>query len=217
VSANGKLLEKPSQLIADDSIIKIVRDEVEFVSRGGKKLAEALNKFKIDVNGLTALDIGASTGGFTDCLLKNGAKKVYAVDVGINQLDLSLKNDKRVENREKINARMLKSTDFSEKIDIIVTDVSFISQTLLYPAIAAILSENGMFVSLVKPQFELSKNRLGKNGIVKDKDGKLFEQIKNKITQKSAENNLKIMAVIPSPITGGDGNKEYLAMFVKHI
>lgn len=214
VKANGKTVAKPSEKF-DDCNITVDYPENDFVSRGGKKLLGAIEGFELDVTGKICLDIGASTGGFTHCLLQNGAKKVYAVDSGTNQLSPSLREDSRVVCRENTNARYIGKSDFDDVIDLIVMDVSFISQTLIYPAVADILDKNGVFVSLVKPQFELTKSSLSKNGIVKDKDGRFYEEIIEKIKRVSSENGLTLKKVIKSPITGGDGNTEYLALFSK--
>ena len=214
VSVNGKTVSKPSERF-DECDIAVEYPENDFVSRGGKKLLGAIEGFDLDVKGKVCLDIGASTGGFTQCLLLHGASEVYAVDSGTDQLDMSLRKDSRVVCRENTNARYLRKTDFEDAIDLVVMDVSFISQTLIYPSVADILEKNGIFVSLVKPQFELTKSRLSKNGIVKDKDGRIYEEIIEKIRRVSSENGLILKNVIKSPITGGDGNTEYLALFVK--
>lgn len=215
VTVNGRKVAKPSEKFEEDCEISVVYPETDFVSRGGKKLTGAIEGFGLDVKGKTCLDIGASTGGFTHCLLINGASKVYAVDSGTDQLAASLRDDARVVCRENTNARYIRKSDFEDKIELVVMDVSFISQTLLYPAVADILEPDGVFVSLVKPQFELSKQRLSKNGIVKDRDGSIYEEIIEKIGRLSAENGLSLKKVIKSPITGGDGNTEYLALFIK--
>ena len=169
---NGKKVAKPSSDIAEDTSDSEVQitNPSKFVSRGGLKLEAALTVFAIDVTDLTALDVGASTGGFTDCLLKRGAKKVYAVDVGHDQLDKSLINDPRVVNLEGINARSMTAEMIGRgDFPLAVSDVSFISQTLIYDSVYNLLSENGMFVSLIKPQFECGKQNLASGGICKDK------------------------------------------------
>lgn len=210
VTVDGKKVEKASEKY-EQGEIKIEYEK--FVSRGGYKLEEALERFSVDVNGSVALDIGASTGGFTDCLLQRGAKKVVCVDVGEDQLHTKLRNDERVTSFEKINARYLEETMFGEKFDIIVTDVSFISQSLIYESVSKVLKPSGIFISLIKPQFEVGKKNIGKNGIVKNEKA-VLEAINN-LKQISRIYGLQIENIIPSPILGGDGNKEYLALIKK--
>ncbi len=215
VLANGIPVEKPSFLWEEGMEITLLEEEDEFVSRAGYKLEEALKTFGIDVSGVIAVDLGASTGGFTHCLLKRGAAYVYAVDVGHGQLDESLLQDGRVYNMEKTNARYLKKTDFPREITLAVTDVSFISQSLLYPAVADILPSGGILVSLIKPQFEVGRQHIGKGGIVKDPTGKLFRGVLASLQATAKENGLLLQAYTDSPILGGDGNKEYLAYWRK--
>ena len=215
VTVNGIKITKASFDVQGDEAIAII-DDNRFVSRAGDKLAHALEAFNIDVNGLIALDIGASTGGFTDCLLQNGAKKVYALDVGSGQLDEKLRSDDRVVVIENFNARYAKREDFIDEIDFICMDVSFISQTLIYPAISEILSSGKSAITLIKPQFEAGKSQIGKGGIVKDKDGKIIKSILEKLDFSANAYNLKRVNFTDSPIQGGDGNFEYLAHFVKN-
>lgn len=214
VTVNGKRVEKASLEIIGDEDIQVLNTE-RFVSRAGEKLAHALSEFCVDVKGLTALDIGASTGGFTDCLLQNGAKKVFSLDVGTAQLTDSLRNDSRVTVMENFNARYAQKSDFCEDIDIIVMDVSFISQTLIYPACADILSSGKPMITLIKPQFEAGKKHIGKGGIVHDKDGKIIKEILEKTDTSARLFGFTRKALTDSPIVGGDGNKEYLALFIK--
>ena len=214
VSVNGKTVSKPSFDIVGDEAITVTENE-RFVSRAGEKLFHALNEFNIDVNGMTALDIGASTGGFTDCLLQNGAKKVFALDVGTAQLDERLRSDSRVTVMENFNARYAKREDFDEAIDIIVMDVSFISQTLIYPACEDILPSGKMMITLIKPQFEAGKSHIGKGGIVHDKDGRIIKEILEKIDGNASNFGFTRVSITDSPIAGGDGNKEYLALFIR--
>ncbi len=213
VTAAGKPVTKASETFDGDCVVTVDYPEERYVSRGGYKLAFALKEFGVDVKNKICLDIGASTGGFTDCLLQNGTLKVYAVDCGTLQLDARLKNSPKVISRERTNARYLKKGDFADKIDLIVMDVSFISQTLVYPAAAEILPESGVMLTLVKPQFELSRAELSKSGIVNDPKGIYFNRICEKIVQASKESGFALIDVIDSPISGGDGNKEYLAFF----
>lgn len=189
-----------------------VSDPDIFVSRAGRKLECALENFGIDVTGLSALDLGASTGGFTDCLLQRGAARVIALDVGKDQLDKKLRADPRVTVMEGVNARDIGPGQLPFRPDIVTTDLSFISQTLVYPAVSRVL-EKGYFISLIKPQFEAGRENIGKGGIVKDKDGKIYARILEKLTQCGSENGLFLVKTCLSPIPGGDGNTEYLALF----
>ncbi len=214
VSVDGVKITKPSFDVSGSEAIEVI-DDNRFVSRAGDKLAKALEVFKINVSGLTALDIGASTGGFTDCLLQNGASRVYALDVGSGQLDEKLRNDERVVTIENFNARYAKKDDFADEIDIICMDVSFISQTLIYPACAEILKSGKQMITLIKPQFEAGKSQIGKGGIVKDKNGKILSQILEKIDFSAKAYGFKRINFTESPIQGGDGNYEYLAHFTK--
>ncbi len=214
VFINGIKAEKPSLSVDGSEDIKVISEE-RFVSRAGEKLSHALNEFGISANGLTALDIGASTGGFTDCLLQNGAKKVFALDVGKAQLAEKLRNDSRVTVIEGFNARNARKADFDSDIDIIVMDVSFISQTLIYPACADILDSGKLMITLVKPQFEAGRSNIGKGGIVKDKNGAIIKEILEKLDFVANENRFTRIGFTDSPIEGGDGNKEYLALFKK--
>ncbi|MBR4054325.1 MAG: TlyA family RNA methyltransferase [Clostridia bacterium] len=216
VLVDGKPVEKPSFLVEEGMEVTLLESEEEgFVSRAGYKLEGALKAFDIDVSGMTAVDLGASTGGFTDCLLQRGASYVYAVDVGHSQLDEKLLCDARVKNMEKTNARYLKKEDFARPVDMVVTDVSFISQRLLYPAVADILPSGGLFVSLIKPQFEVGKQHVGKGGIVRDPQGKLFRNLLAELKAEGSNHGLKLLSYTDSPILGGDGNREYLAYWRK--
>lgn len=213
VLVNEKRIEKPSQefLPTDKIRIKGKSDEIKYVGRGGLKLEKALQEFQIRPNEYVCLDIGASTGGFTDCLLQNGAKKVIAVDVGTNQLVWKLRNDSRVEVHENVNARYLKPEDFTEQFDLIVMDVSFISVTKILPALKDLLSEDGKIIVLIKPQFEVGKGEVGKGGIVKDESK--HTQVIEKINDFAENIGLKNLGLIDSPILGADGNKEFLSLY----
>ncbi len=208
---NGKSVTKCSMEISDTDKVELRGEEMPFVSRGGIKLLGAINTFHLDVSGLTAVDIGASTGGFTDCLLQYGAKKVYAVDCGTEQLHKKLKNDKRVVSIEGFNARALTEDTLGEKCDIAVMDVSFISQTLLYEAVKRAVKRGGLFVSLIKPQFEAGKGAIGRGGIVKDR--KTHISVIKSVFKNAEETELYALGLAVSPIEGGDGNTEYLALF----
>jgi 23S rRNA (cytidine1920-2'-O)/16S rRNA (cytidine1409-2'-O)-methyltransferase len=213
VLVNEKRVEKSSQEYLSTDIIRIKgkAGEIKFVGRGGLKLEKALQEFHIQPTEYVCLDVGASTGGFTDCLLQNGARKVVAVDVGTNQIVWKLRNDDRVEVRENVNARFLKPEDFSSKFDLIVMDVSFISVTKILPALKELLMPAGEIIVLIKPQFEVGKGEVGKGGIVKDAE-KHLEVIK-KVNNFAEEIGLVNKGVIDSPILGADGNKEFLALY----
>lgn len=214
VSIDGELIKKSSSPINETVEHKVVIEQVfPYVSRGGVKLQAALDAFNINVNGKKAVDVGASTGGFTDCLLQRGASRVVAVDAGIGQLNEALLKDKRVLSVERFNAREL-NTDITEGYcDVAVADVSFISQTYIIPPIASVLREGGVFVSLIKPQFEAGRQALGKNGVVTN--GAYRFLAAKRVIYCAAENGFDCLGLIKSPIEGGDGNKEYLAYFVK--
>jgi 23S rRNA (cytidine1920-2'-O)/16S rRNA (cytidine1409-2'-O)-methyltransferase len=213
VLVNEKRIEKPSQefLTTDKIRIKGKSDEIKYVGRGGLKLEMALQEFHIQPSEYVCLDIGASTGGFTDCLLQHGAKKVVAVDVGTNQLVWKLRNDERVEVRENVNARYLNPEDFKEKFDLIVMDVSFISVTKILPALKDLLSESGKIIVLIKPQFEVGKGEVGRGGIVKNAEK--HAQVIKKVNDFAEEIGLMNRGLIDSPILGADGNKEFLALY----
>ena len=183
-----------------------------YVGRGALKLAAALREFQLDVREAVCLDVGASTGGFTDCLLQNGAAKVFAVDVGHNQIDWRLRNDPRVEVREGVNARYLQPEEFPAKFDLAVIDVSFISATKVLPAIVPLIRADGSIVTLIKPQFELGRGDVGGGGIVRDaaKRAQAVETVNN----AAAELGLHVGGVIESPIQGAEGNVEFLAHYL---
>jgi 23S rRNA (cytidine1920-2'-O)/16S rRNA (cytidine1409-2'-O)-methyltransferase len=211
VMLNDKCLDKPGMLVAQDAAI-LIKQPPRFVSRGGLKLEGALQHFHIDVTGAVALDIGASTGGFTDCLLQHGASRVHAFDVGTNQLVWKLRQDPRVHSRENYNMRYLKAEDIGEPLDILVADVSFISLTLVLPPAIELLRVGGHSVVLVKPQFELSREEVGKGGIVREAE--LHEKACLRIEHFIKERpDCAWRGLIPSPINGTDGNREFLAWF----
>jgi 23S rRNA (cytidine1920-2'-O)/16S rRNA (cytidine1409-2'-O)-methyltransferase len=209
-------VEKSSESFPPESEIRIKGADnpaARYVGRGGLKLEAALSEFALDVRGLLCLDVGASTGGFTDCLLQRGARRVVAIDVGHNQLDWRLRQDERVEAREGVNARYLKTEDFPEKFDLVVMDVSFISATKVMPAVVPLLTPGGRFITLIKPQFEVGKGEVGRGGIVSDplKHARVVAEV----NRAAAAEGLKARGVIPSPITGADGNVEFLALYEK--
>lgn len=213
VYVNGAQLSKAGSLVSEESIIELKNLGIPFVSRGGLKLAGALKKFKFSVKNLIALDVGASTGGFTDCLLKNGIKKVYAVDVGYGQLAWKIRTDPRVIVIERKNARYLTASDIGEKVDLAVIDLSFISVKLVLRRIMSILNKNGHIIALIKPQFEVGKGEVGKGGIVRDREKhfKVLDDI-NRFSVK--EVGLKTLGLTRSPIFGAKGNIEYFLHFV---
>ena len=215
VYLNGDKILKPATELDENLEYEIeVKDPCPYVSRGGLKLEKILDTYSIEVSGKTAIDIGASTGGFTHCLLIYGADKVYAIDSGTNQLDEMLLDDERVISIENYNARNICVEDIGELADIITVDVSFISQTyILYPAVR-LLKDDGIYIGLIKPQFEVGREKLGKGGIVKDKKSRLFAV--NKVIDCARSCELKCTGFIRSPIEGGDGNIEFVAIFSKN-
>ena len=212
VFVNEQKVDKAGEMIKEDAKVEVRGHDIGYVSRGGLKLEKAMQCFPLTPNGKVCMDIGASTGGFTDCLLQEGAKKVFAVDVGTGQIDSSLLSDSRVKSYEKINARNLESDFFGTLMDIIVMDVSFISQTLVYPAVGRLISPTGVFISLIKPQFELGRQALNRRGIVRDAE-KRFPALRETLAESALLSGLELCGTIKSPVTGGDGNTEYLALF----
>ena len=210
VKINGHPARKASDSIRETDEIAVEGGE-RYVSRGGHKIEHALRHFSLEVTGLACLDLGASTGGFTDCLLQRGAKKIVALDVGHGQLAWKIREDSRVEVREHVNARYLQPEDFSEKFDLAVCDVSFISLKLILPAIPHLLKNSAQIITLIKPQFEVGRTEVGKGGIVRDEAARL--RVVNEITAFAATLNLQARGVIDSPILGQDGNHEFLCCF----
>lgn len=209
VYVGGVKITKPGEQVPEDAEIEVRAPKLKFVSRGGLKLEKAMKTFgEIDLRGAVCMDIGASTGGFTDCMLQSGAKKVYAVDVGYGQLAWKLREDERVVNLERHNARYLSSEDVPEKVDFISVDVSFISLKLILPTVRAFLKPEGKAVCLVKPQFEAGKDKVGKKGVVRDPEIHI-EVIKNALYY-AAENSLAVGGLTFSPVKGPEGNIEYL-------
>jgi 23S rRNA (cytidine1920-2'-O)/16S rRNA (cytidine1409-2'-O)-methyltransferase len=206
VRVNGAKMEKAGSQVATDARIEIIGETLRYASRGGLKLEGALEDFGIDPRDRICLDIGSSTGGFTDCLLQRGARKVYAVDVSIDQLDWKLRQDPRVVRVER-NARYLGADDIGESPSLIVMDVSFISVTKILPAVVAIAPEGAVLLILIKPQFELEKRDVGKGGIVRDAG--LREKAVERVRAAAAEAGLEIVGVQPSRLTGAEGNQEY--------
>ena len=213
VRRDGKLLIKPSTEISDTDVVSVEELPDDYVSRGAEKIAAAFSLCPLSVEGKVAIDVGASTGGFTDFMLRHGAAKVYAVDAGCDQLSQKLLADPRVLSMEKYNARYLKPTDFSPKPAFASMDVSFISQTLILPALYSVLEEDAELVSLIKPQFEAGRAAIGKGGIVKDAKDRAYSI--RRVVLAAAECGFVLCGLCPSPIPGGDGNPEYLAVFSK--
>ena len=213
VSVNGKVVTKPALEVSGEEAILLDKSSKKYVSRGGLKLEGALSEFKIDVRGRLAIDVGASSGGFTDCLLKHGCERVIAVDSGSGQIAESLRSDSRVNVIENYNARYMRREDFEYLPDLAVMDVSFISATYIIEPLSECVAEGGDFICLIKPQFEVGKSGLGKGGIVKDE--RIRRSAVEKVTLFAASKGFALKGVIDSPIAGGDGNREYLAHFVK--
>jgi 23S rRNA (cytidine1920-2'-O)/16S rRNA (cytidine1409-2'-O)-methyltransferase len=209
VRIGDRVIDKPGQKLAEDSALE-VREKPKFVGRGGIKLEGALEAFGIDPTGWVCIDVGASTGGFTDCLLQHGAAKVHAVDVGTNQLVWKLRNDPRVVVKEQFNARHMVPEDLGEKVRLAVMDLSFISLTKVLPAVFSVLDDEGSVVCLIKPQFELDREDISKGGIVRDPA--LHERAVEKIRRFVVDEcRREWRGLIASPITGTDGNQEFLA------
>jgi 23S rRNA (cytidine1920-2'-O)/16S rRNA (cytidine1409-2'-O)-methyltransferase len=206
ILVNGQHVDKAGANVADDDELRIESLEHPWVGRGGMKLAHALREFGISVEGKICADIGASTGGFTDVMLKSGAKKVYAIDVGYGQIDASLRNDPRVVNREKVNARYLTAADFEDVIEFVSIDVSFIPLKLILPAVATFL--RGTLVALIKPQFEVGKADVGKGGIIRDETKRAAAV--DAVVVFAREIGFGVRGVIESPVKGAEGNVEYL-------
>jgi 23S rRNA (cytidine1920-2'-O)/16S rRNA (cytidine1409-2'-O)-methyltransferase len=215
VLVDEQLIKKPSEAFAPNANIRLKSDgdpASRYVSRGGLKLEAALREFHLNVNELTCLDVGSSTGGFTDCLLQHGARRVVAVDVGHNQFEWRLRNDPRVQLREGVNARYLKPEDFEHKFDLATIDVAFISATKILPAVVPLLVEHGRVVTLIKPQFEVGKGEVGKGGIVKDPAQ--HARVVAEVNSAAEKLGLRVYGMIVSPIHGADGNIEFLALYL---
>lgn len=208
VWVDGKRITKAGTQVSVDCTIKITGKDIPYVSRGGVKLEAALCAFKLDVTGLSCLDVGASTGGFTDCLLKHGAAHVTAVDVGYGQLDFKLRSDPRVTVLERTNIRHLDAGALPSPVDLACIDVSFISLKIVVPAVLKFMKQSGHIICLVKPQFEVEKGLVGKGGVVRDPA--LHEAVIEDLTKAFQALKLHVLDVIPSPILGPKGNQEFL-------
>lgn len=208
VSVNGQVVDKAGTSVNSEADITVSGHDLPYVSRGGLKLAKALKSFALDLTGCVMADIGASTGGFTDCALQNGASKVYAVDVGYGQLAWRLRQDERVVVLEKTNARYLSAAEIPEPLDIITIDASFISLSKLLPALFPLLKENGSLVALIKPQFEAGRDKVGKKGVVRDSAVRL--EVIERVLSAAKELGFVPRGLDYSPIKGPEGNVEYL-------
>lgn len=213
VTVDGVPADKPGTAVPDTAHLEVVGPKEPFVSRGGRKLAYALDHFELDPTGWTCLDVGASTGGFTDCLLQRGATRVYALDVGRGQLDFNLRSDSRVVAMEGVNARYFEVESIAEPCQLVTVDVSFISLVKVVPALLPVLPPGGYLLTLIKPQFEVGKGLVGKGGVVRD------ESVRGRIIQERGEElaslGLVLMGIVDSEVVGAKGNREALALFRK--
>lgn len=214
VTVDGVPADKPGTAVPDTAHLEVVGPKEPFVSRGGRKLAYALDHFELDPTGWTCLDVGASTGGFTDCLLQRGATRVYALDVGRGQLDFKLRSDSRVVAMEGVNARYFEVESIAEPCQLVTVDVSFISLVKVVPALLPVLPPGGYLLTLIKPQFEVGKGLVGKGGVVRD------ESVRGRIIQERGEElaslGLVLMGIVDSEVVGAKGNREALALFRKN-
>ena len=208
VYVDNQKADKPGDTFPEEATVEVRGKGLPFVSRGGLKLEKAVKAFDLDLKERVCMDIGASTGGFTDCMLQQGAQKVYAVDVGYGQLAWNLRTDSRVVNLERTNARYLTREQVPEEIDFFSVDVSFISLTLILPAVRLLLAAQGRAVCLIKPQFEAGKEKVGKKGVVRDKA--VHREVIEKIRRFSLENGFSVLGLTYSPVKGPEGNIEYL-------
>ena len=208
IYVNNQKADKPGDAVPEEAHIELRGSGQKYVSRGGLKLEKAVGAFHLDLKGLTCMDVGASTGGFTDCMLQNGAKKVYSVDVGYGQLAWALRNDERVVNLERVNARYLSREQVPESIQFFSVDVSFISLALILPAIAPLLDRSGRGVCLVKPQFEAGREKVGKKGVVRDPA--VHGEVLEKAITYALANGFSVLDLDFSPVKGPEGNIEYL-------
>jgi len=213
VLVDGKRVDKPGAQISGDAQLRLQEGDSSYVSRGGEKIEGALKAFGVDPKGMIVMDVGASTGGFTDCILQKGAKKVYAIDVGYGQLAWKLRKDARVVNLERRNIRYLRREEIQEEIDLILIDTSFISVEKFLPHLLEFLKRKGTILSLIKPQFEVGKGEVGKGGVVRDKT--LHEKVIARISAFSQRLGLKILGVTESVLVGPKGNREFFIYLKK--
>lgn len=213
VYVDNQKSDKPGSTYDEDCKIEVRNNKLRYVSRGGLKLEKAIAAFELNLNGLVAMDIGASTGGFTDCMLQNGCKKVYSVDVGYGQLDWKLRNDPRVVNMERTNIRYIDQSLITDVVDFFSVDVSFISLRLVLPVARQIIKQGGFGVCLIKPQFEAGREKVGKKGVVRDKN--VHIEVIEKICNFCVENGFSVIDLNFSPVKGPEGNIEYLVLIQK--
>jgi 23S rRNA (cytidine1920-2'-O)/16S rRNA (cytidine1409-2'-O)-methyltransferase len=213
VVVEGEVIEKPGAQIHVEAPLQLRGEDSPYVSRGGGKLEGALKTFGFDPKGMVVMDVGASTGGFTDCILQKGAQKVYTIDVGYGQLAWKLQRDPRVINLERRNIRYLQREEIQEEIDLILVDTSFISVEKFFPSLLKFLKEGGTILSLIKPQFEVGKGEVGKGGVVRD--GSLHQKVIDRISKFSREIGLRVVGVTESPLLGPKGNKEFFIYLKK--
>lgn len=213
VFVDNQKSDKPGTSYDEECKIEVRNNKLKYVSRGGLKLEKALDVFHIDLEGTVSMDVGASTGGFTDCMLQNGCKKVYSVDVGYGQLDWKLRNDSRVVNLERTNIRYIDESLIKDEIDFFSVDVSFISLKIVLPVIRRIIKDGAMGVCLIKPQFEAGREKVGKKGVVRDKE--VHKEVVNFICEFCVNNGFAVLSIDYSPVKGPEGNIEYLMLVKK--
>lgn len=213
IYADNQKSDKPGTTYPETVKLELRGNKMKYVSRGGLKLEKAISSFSLNLNNKITMDIGASTGGFTDCMLQNGAKKVYSIDVGYGQLDWKLRNDSRVVNLERTNVRYITNEQVTDKIDFFSVDVCFISLTLVLPAVRSLLKDDAEAVCLIKPQFEAGRGKVGKNGVVRDKN--IHIEVIEKIYNYCLESGYSVIGLDFSPIKGPEGNIEYLMYIQK--
>lgn len=213
VYVNNQKADKPGMTVKDDDTIEVRSNPLKYVSRGGLKLEKAMQSFDLQLDGSVCADIGASTGGFTDCMLQNGATKVYAIDVGYGQLAWKLRTDERVVNMERTNFRYVTHEQIPEELDFCSVDVSFISLSIIVPVMRNIMKDGGRAVCLIKPQFEAGKDKVGKKGVVRDKA--VHVEVVEKTVNMMLNNNMSVLGLDFSPVKGPEGNIEYLVYIEK--
>lgn len=210
VEVAGQRVDKAGTAVPDDADVRVLENREPFVSRAGRKLAPTLDHFGVDPKGRVCLDVGASTGGFTDCMLQRGATKVYALDVGYGQLDMGLRNDPRVVVMERVNARHLGPDDLPEPMDLVTMDVSFISIVKVVPALVPHMAPGGLLLTLIKPQFEAGRRQVGKGGIVRDPE--VRQRVIDTRVEDLSQLGLEVLGVVDSPLAGMQGNREAFAL-----
>ena len=215
VLVNGNKIDKAGTMVKANADIRVLGNKIPYVSRGGLKLEKAINEFRVELDGKVTADIGASTGGFTDCMLQNGAVKVFAIDVGYGQLDWSLRTDERVINMERTNVRNVTPEDIGELIDLASIDVAFISLEKVLPAVKTMLKPAGEIVALIKPQFEAGREKVGKKGVVRDP--KVHLEVIHNVVDMAREMNFVTRELTFSPVKGPEGNIEYLIWLSKDV